>query len=241
MRCLRGRVLPDFSLNSYRSCDNSLIVKTLPFAECTVSDYTFLSQACSEQGKASTSIAFVPRYFFIFLCRYSKRQKVVTCLGTLSGPEGGTSATKIDKDERNFHCWAPNGAPKGMLCKKKSVARDSSLRWLEKICKDIQKYLTKIYEILEFGLSCFFRCLWERDHFKEPSKYLETWELKHAKSCWRNIFSKADHLERKNQERTNSQRAKDQRLLFIHSLVQPWQCDSTCRITMAIQNFLWTL
>ena len=28
-----------FCLNSYRSCDTCLIVKTLPFAECTVSDY----------------------------------------------------------------------------------------------------------------------------------------------------------------------------------------------------------
>ena len=53
-----------FCLILYRSCDTCLIVKTLPFAECTVSTYTFLSQACSEEGKAHTSIALVPHYFF---------------------------------------------------------------------------------------------------------------------------------------------------------------------------------
>ena len=42
-------------------------MKTLPFAECTISDYTFLSQASNEQGKAHASIAIVP----LFLCRYS--------------------------------------------------------------------------------------------------------------------------------------------------------------------------
>ena len=36
----------------------------------------------------------------------------------------------------------------------------------------------------------------ERDHWKEPSKYLETWELKHAKSCWR-IFSQKRPLGKK--------------------------------------------
>ena len=40
-------------------------------------------------------------------------------------------------------------------------------------------------------------------------------ERQHANSCWRICFSKADHLERKNQERTNWQRAKEQRL--VHS------------------------
>ena len=54
-----------FCLNSYRSCDTCLIAKTLPFAERTVSDYTFLSQACSEEGKArGSSIAFVPHSVF---------------------------------------------------------------------------------------------------------------------------------------------------------------------------------
>ena len=38
----------------------------------TVSDYTCLSQACSEEGKAHTSIAFVPRYFFAGT-RHSKK------------------------------------------------------------------------------------------------------------------------------------------------------------------------
>ena len=78
------------------------------------------------------------------------------------------------------------------------------------------------------------------------------------------FFLKCDHLERKNQEGTSWQRAKEQRLLFIHSLVRlqvkPWQCDSTCRsfavpdsvlirdrrastiaVTMAIQHFRSTL
>ena len=59
----------------------------------------------------------------------------------------------------------------------------------------------------------------ERDHWKKPSKYLETWELKHAKLCWGKFFSKADHLKRKNQQGTSWQRAKEQRLVFIHSLV----------------------
>ena len=49
---------------TYRSCDTCLIVKTLPFAECTVSNYTLLSQASNEQGKAHASIAIVPHDFF---------------------------------------------------------------------------------------------------------------------------------------------------------------------------------
>ena len=145
-----GRVLRDFRsrscfcLHSYRSCDTCLIVKTLPFVECTVSDYTFLSQASNEQGKAHTSIAIVP----LFLCRYSKRQKVVTWKAAggawehFQALKGALyyyrNATKIDKYERNFHCWAPNGAPKVCFAKK-GVARDSSLRWLAKIFKKISR------------------------------------------------------------------------------------------------------
>ena len=41
---------------------HSVLQKTLPFAECTVSDYTFLSYACSEQRKACISIAFVAHW-----------------------------------------------------------------------------------------------------------------------------------------------------------------------------------
>ena len=64
----------------------------------------------------------------------------------------------------------------------------------------------------------------ERDHWKEPSKYLETWEptwngKTPCKVVLKDFFSKADYLKRKNQERTNWQRAKEQRLVFIHSLV----------------------
>ena len=35
-----------------------------------------------------------------------------------------------------------------------------------------------------------------------------------------NFFSKADHLEGKNQEGTNWERVKEQRLVFIHLLVR---------------------
>ena len=35
-----------------------------------------------------------------------------------------------------------------------------------------------------------------------------------------NFFSKADHLERNNQEGTNWERVKEQRLVFIHLLVR---------------------
>ena len=45
-------------------------------------------------------------------------------------------------------------------------------------------------------------------------------------------FLKSEHLERKKQDGTTWQRAKEQRLVFIHSLVhlqvKPWQSDSTC-------------
>ena len=130
-----------FCLNSYRSCDACIIVKTLPFAECTVSDYTCLSQACSEQRKGLTSIAFVPCYFFAGTHRNDRKWWPVrqqARLGNIFRPWRGhiysRKATKIDKDEGNFHCWAPNGAPKGThALQKKGVARDSSLRWLAKI------------------------------------------------------------------------------------------------------------
>ena len=92
------------------------------------------------------------------------------------------------------------------------------------IGKDMQrysKYFTKIYEMLEFCLSVFQMSV--RKGSLEGTIQVP-WNLRaktcNAKSCWRNIFSKADHLERKNQEGTNWQRAKEQRLLFIHSLVR---------------------
>ena len=44
-------------------------------------------------------------------------------------------------------------------------------------------------------------------------------ERQHAESCWRKNFSETDHLERKNQERTNCERVKEQRLVFIHLLI----------------------
>ena len=183
MGCLRGRVLRDFRsrscfcLNSYRSCDTCLIVKTLPFAECTISDYTFLSQACSEQGKAHTFIAFVPRYFFAGT-RSSRKWWPVrrqVGLGNIFRPWRGhiyyhiyyRKATKIDKDERNFHCWAPNGAPKGML-REKMVLQEILL------CVDCQRYSKQFHEGIR-TIRIRFEVCFRR---KGPSKYLETWELK---------------------------------------------------------------
>ena len=113
MGCLRGQVLRDFRckscfcLNSCRSCDTCLIVKTLPFAQFQT---TFLSQACSEQGKAHTSIAFVPRYFFAGTRNGRKWWPVrrQAGLGNVFRPWRGhiyyRKATKIDKDERHFDC-----------------------------------------------------------------------------------------------------------------------------------------
>ena len=192
MGCLRGRVLRDFRsrscfcLHSYRSCDTCLIVKTSPFAECTVSDYTFLSQACSEQSKARTSIEFVPRFFFAGTRNGRKwwpgrRQ---AGLRPWRGHIYYRNATKIDKDERNFHCWAPNGAPKVCFAKK-GAARDSSLRWLPKIFETISRRYTNYYS--KFGLRSVSG---ERDHSKEPSKYLETLR---ANMEWKdNVQSRAE-------------------------------------------------
>ena len=107
------------------------------------------------------------------------------------------------------------------------------------IGKDIQTDFTKIYKIFEFCLLFFFlrfAVSGERDHWKDLSKYLETWELTWngkttCKVVLKDFFSKADHLERKNQEGTTWQRAREQRLVFIHSLVhlpvKPWKCEST--------------
>ena len=139
-----------FCLNLYRSCDTCLIVKTLPFAECTVSDYTFLSQACSEEGKAHTSIAFVPHYFFAGTRNGRKwwlvRQQAG--LGTFSGPEGGTST--LEKRQRSIKMKGTSTVELQMelqkvrmLRKKKGVARDSSLHWLAKIFKHISRRYTK--------------------------------------------------------------------------------------------------
>ena len=158
MGCVRGRVLRDFRcigvafcLNSYRFCDTCLIVKTLPFAECTVSEYTFLSQACSEQRKTRTSIdSICPT---LFLCRYSKRQKVVTCI---SGGRPGLGILTVELQlelQEVYVCFAR---------KKKVLPRRF---FFALIGKDIQKDFTKIYEMLEFCLSFFFRF-----------KYLETRE-----------------------------------------------------------------
>ena len=152
--CLRWWVLPNFRsrscffLNSHPSCDTCLIVKTLPFAECIVSHYTFRSQACSEQSKAHTSIAFVPRYFFAGTRNSRKWWPIFggfrPGLGTFSGPEGGTSTvekrlrstkmkeTSTVKLQRELQKYAN---------RKKEV--ESSLRWLAKIFKKISRRYTK--------------------------------------------------------------------------------------------------
>ena len=250
-------------------------MKTLPFAECTVSDYTFLSPASNEQGKAHTAIAFVPHYFFAGTRNGRKWWRVRRQAGleNIFGPWRGhiyyRKAKKIDKDERNFHCWAPNGAPKVCFAKKTCCKRF----FFALIAKDIQKDFTKKYiRNIRIRFDFFFQMSvsGERDHWKEPSKYLETWELTWngkttCKVVLKDFFSKADHLEKNNnQEGTNWERVKEKRLVFIHSLVnlpvKPWQCESTCRsfavldsvlirdrrasiidVTMAIQNFLPTV
>ena len=201
MGCLRGRVLPDFRsrscfcLNSYRSCDTCL----------WVGRNGCLSQVCSEQGKAHISIAAFSHV--ISPCRYSKRHsKVVTCfrrisagLGNIFRPWRGhiysRKATKIEEDERDFDRWAEtNGTPKGAPSQKKRVLPQRVFFALSR--KDIQKDFTKIYEMLEFCYSVWWifqiSVSRERHHWKEPSKYFETWELKHAESCWGKNFSKAN-------------------------------------------------
>ena len=81
--------------------------------------------------------------------------------------------------------------------------------------KDFSGRHTKRYHSVWFFWDVYF---WMNG--SESFQYLETWEpiwngKAHAKSCSRKILSKADHLERKNPEGTNWQRAKEQRL--VHS------------------------
>ena len=116
------------------------------------------------------------------------------------------------------------------MLRKKKVLQENLL------CVDWQRYsklhedIRKIRIRFEFFFSdvCFPRKGSLEGTIQAP------WNL-NAKTCnvVLNIFSKADHLERKNQEGTNLQRAKEQRLVFIHSLVhlpaKLWQCESTCR------------
>ena len=172
--CLRGRVLPDFRsrscffLNSYRSCDTCLIVKTLPVAECIVSHYTFLSQACSEQSKAHTSIAFVPRYFFAGTRNSRKWWPIFggfrPGLGTFSGPEGGTCT--VEKRLRSTKMKETSTVKLQRELQKYANRKKEVLPqrvFFALIGKDIQKDFKKIYEIrsksLEFGWGVFFRCL----------------------------------------------------------------------------------
>ena len=187
MGCLRGRVLRDFRsrscicLHSYRSCDTCLIVKTLPFAEYTVSDCTFLSQACSEQGKAHTFTAFVPRFFFAGTrnsIKWPVRRQAG--LGNIFRPWRGhiyyRKATKIDKDERNFDCWAPDGAPKRYALRKKGVAPEILLESVD--CQRYSKQFHEDIRTIRIRFEVCFRRKGSLEHlWKEPSEYLETWEL----------------------------------------------------------------
>ena len=172
----------ELCINGVPSGVSCLIVKTLPFAECTVSDYTFLSQACSEEGKAHTAIAFVPHHFSAGTRNGRKwwlvRQQAG--LGNIFRPWRGhiysRKATKIDTDERNFHCWAPNGAPKGTYASQKKVLKEILL------CIDWQKY-SNIFQEDTQNIKIWFEFFFqmsvsgERDNWKEPSKYLETWQV----------------------------------------------------------------
>ena len=101
------------------------------------------------------------------------------------------------------------------------------------IGKDIQKDVSKIYEILEFCLMNFSDVCFQRKGSLEGTIQVP-WNLR-AKACrvvLREKFLKSEHLERKGKNGTSWQRAKEQRLVFIHSLVhlqvKPWQSDSTC-------------
>ena len=142
-------------------------MKTLPFAECTVSDYTFLSQACSEQRKAHTSIdSICPT---LFLCRYSKQKKVVSRntirrqqgLGIFSDPEGGTSS--IEKRQRSIQMKGTSTAELQMelqkvrmLCKKKVLQETLLCVHWQRYAKRFQKDVQNIGIRSEFF---FFRCL----------------------------------------------------------------------------------
>ena len=144
------------------------------------------------------------------------------------------NATKIDKDERNFDCWASNRAPKGIRMLRKKKALPQIL-----LCVDWQRYSKRFHEDIrniKIRFEFFFQMseTGERDNWKEPSKYLETWEVTwkdNMPSRAEGFFSKADHLKRKNQERTNWQRAKEQRFfLFIHRLI--------CQLSLGSVNLL---
>ena len=133
---------PFFWKHPYRSCDTCLIVKTLPFAEYTVSDYTFLSQACREQGKARICPTLC-----LCSCRYSKRQKVVTCFRRISAGLGNV-----------FRPWSGHiYYRKATMIAKKGVARDSSCRW-QRYSKRFHKDIRNI-RIIRIRFECFFRYL----------------------------------------------------------------------------------
>ena len=111
---------------------------------------------------------------------------------------------------------------KGMLRKNK-VLQEILL------CMDWHRYSKRFYEDIQniWVLFAFFlyqiAVSGERDHWKDLSKYLETWELAWngkttCKVVLKDFFSKADHLERKNQEGIHS---------LVHLPVKPWTCEST--------------
>ena len=100
----------------------------------------------SEQGKAHTSIAFVPRYFF---AGTRNGTKVVTCKAaggafcTFSGPEGGTST--IEKLQRSIKMKETSTVKlqkelQRHVSQKRSVAPESPL------CVDWQRYSKRFQE-----------------------------------------------------------------------------------------------
>ena len=151
MGCLGGRFLQDFRsrscfcLNSYRSCDTCLIMKTLPFAECTVSDYTFLSQASNEQGKAQTSMAIVPHDFFAGTRNGRKWWRVRRQgLGTFSGPETEEGTSTIEKLQRSIKMKGTSTVELQMELQKVCFAKKRCCKrfFFALIGKDIQKGFT---------------------------------------------------------------------------------------------------
>ena len=80
----------------------------------------------------------------------------------------------------------------------------------------------------------------ERDHWKEPSKYESPnmeWKDK-MQSRAEGFFLKSRPLGKKKSRRDKVARVKEQRSVFIHSLIhlpaKPWLCDSTCRRSFAV-------
>ena len=97
-------------------------------------------------------------------------------MGTFSEPEEGTST--IEKLQRSIKMKGTSTVELQMELQKVCFAKKRCCKrfFFALSGKDIQKDFTKIFDMLEFGLRFFgqMSVSGERDHWKEPSKYLET-------------------------------------------------------------------